>query len=84
MSISHDFLNLIKRIEQEVEIPLIKEIFVPTPSSFDQKGKKHNFGAIILEDNTIGVVFLSLRPEIRFIESKFFCYFSWIFILKIT
>jgi uncharacterized protein (DUF4213/DUF364 family) len=70
MSISKDFLKLIKIIEKKLEIPPIKEIFVPSSSSYDKKGKKHNFGAVILEDFTIGVVFLSLDPEIRFIEKE--------------
>ncbi|MEJ2250865.1 MAG: DUF364 domain-containing protein [Candidatus Lokiarchaeota archaeon] len=69
MSIAQDFVKIIEKIEDRIKIPLIKEIFVPNPSSLHEGGK-HNFGAFILEDNTIGLVFLSLNKSIEQIGKK--------------
>ncbi len=62
MTIAKDFVNLVKEISNYLKIPSIKEIFIPPSTS---KSKKANFGAILLEDGSIGIVYIKLNPGIR-------------------
>ncbi len=71
MSIIKDFLNIIKDINEVVQIPPIKEIFIPTSEILIKSPKKSSFGAVQLEDKTIGIVFLNLNDKIKE-ESKSF------------
>lgn len=64
MSISQDFLSIIKNISERIEIPLIKEIAIPNFND-DIVTKKSNFIAIQLEDNSIGIVYIGLSPNIK-------------------
>ena len=66
MSMISNFLNMIKQISNTIEIPLIERIFFPTkPQENHVKSRKDNFGAIQLEDGSIGIVYLSLSPDVR-------------------
>lgn len=62
MSISSDFIKIIEEISNYFIFPSIKEII--TPQSNDNS-KKKNFSAIILEDNTVGLIFTNLNPVIN-------------------
>jgi hypothetical protein len=62
MSISSDFIKIADRISKKVDLPLIKEIITPQSN---EGLKKSNFSVIILEDNTIGLVYINLNPIIK-------------------
>jgi uncharacterized protein (DUF4213/DUF364 family) len=62
MTISSDFIEIIEEISNYFKFPPIKEII--TPQSNDNS-KKKNFSAIILEDNTVGLIFTNLNPVIK-------------------
>ena len=71
MSIFSDFLKIIDQISKKINIPSIQDIFIPPNSTISHKTfKKSNFGAILLEDGTVGVFFVSLSPEIKEIGEK--------------
>ncbi len=62
MTISSEYQVILNDIANRVQIPLIKEIVVPT---VDEKAKKSNFAAVILEDNSIGIFFIALTQEVK-------------------
>ncbi|MHA1106180.1 MAG: Rossmann-like domain-containing protein [Promethearchaeota archaeon] len=62
MSISYKYLQIIEEISKQVDISLIKDIIVPQS---DNKTEKTNFAAILLEDDTIGLVFINLNARIK-------------------
>ncbi|TFG23821.1 MAG: hypothetical protein EU529_06330 [Promethearchaeota archaeon] len=62
MTISSEYQVILNDIAKRVQIPLIKEIIVP---AVDEKAKKSNFAAIILEDNSIGIFFVALTREVK-------------------
>jgi uncharacterized protein (DUF4213/DUF364 family) len=62
MSISSDFIKIINEVSNSVDLPLIKEIITPQNN---ESTKKSNFSAIILEDNTIGLIYINLSPIIK-------------------
>ncbi|MHA1489021.1 MAG: Rossmann-like domain-containing protein [Promethearchaeota archaeon] len=70
MSITKDFIEIIKQVSETINLPPIQEIFIPPDLNTKRDSKKSNFGAIRLEDGTIGIVFLNLTPEIRELASQ--------------
>lgn len=70
MSITKDFIKIIKKVSETINLPPIQEIFVPPALNTKRDSKKSNFGAIRLEDGTIGLVFLNLTPKIRELASQ--------------
>ena len=70
MTITRDFLEIIQKVNDLIEIPSIREIFFPPLDINDKSCKVSNFGAIRLEDGTIGVIFLNLTPEIKEIAAR--------------
>jgi len=65
MTITQDFLDIIQKIEDIIEIPSVQEAFFPQLDVKDKSCKASNFGAIRLEDGSIGIIFLNLTPEIK-------------------
>lgn len=66
MSISSDYIKIGERISDRLSIPRIKDIIVPK-KQFNQKNS--NFAAVVLEDNTIGIIFINLADNVK---SKFY------------
>ena len=62
MSISSDFIKIIEEISNYFKFPPIKEIITPQGND---NFKIQNFSAIILEDNTVGLIFTNLNPMIK-------------------
>lgn len=60
MTISSEFISIIKKIGKKIEFPAIEEIFFPNKKSLGIDGRKSNFGAIKLTDGSIGIVYTSL------------------------
>jgi len=71
MTITQDFLEIIKKVDDVIEIPSIQEAFFPPLEVEDISCKASNFGAIKLEDGSIGIIFINLTPEIKQIAAKF-------------
>ncbi|NHJ25663.1 MAG: hypothetical protein EAX89_13850 [Candidatus Lokiarchaeota archaeon] len=62
MPISLEFINIIEDISNVVDLPLIKEIVTPQNR---ENAKKSNFSAIILEDNSVGLIYINLSSKIK-------------------
>ena len=62
MSISSEYIKIIEEASNVINIPLIKDIIVPP---YDSESKKANFSAIVLEDSTIGLIFINLNPAVK-------------------
>lgn len=62
MSVSSDYVNIIRGISDKLTIPRIKDIIVPKKVSNQQNS---NFAAIALEDNTIGIIFINLSHDVK-------------------
>jgi uncharacterized protein (DUF4213/DUF364 family) len=65
MTLANEFVGIIQQISDTIEIPVIQEIFIPHQTDKERDTHKSNFGAIKLEDGTVGVVYVSLSPEIK-------------------
>lgn len=65
MSVIDDFLRIIKEIMKIIDLPSIQEIFIPASEELMKNSKKASFGAVQLEDGTIGIVFLNLSRVIK-------------------
>ena len=70
MTIAQEYVELLEKIAKSLEIPRIKEVFIPVPPSANLKSRKWNFGALELEDGSIGIVFVNLSPEIKKMYEK--------------
>ncbi|MGI9318167.1 MAG: Rossmann-like domain-containing protein [bacterium] len=72
MNIAEDFLEIVEAISKLVQLPVVKEIYVA--GEHGQSGKSSKFGAMVLEDGTVGLTFVDLdgaREELLpCIESK--------------
>jgi len=62
VSVSSDYVNIIRGISDKLTIPRIKDIIVPKKVSNQQNS---NFAAIALEDNTIGIIFINLSHDVK-------------------
>ncbi len=70
MTIVSEFIEIIEQISKSIELPKIKDILLPPQINQGGHSKKLNFGAIQLEDDTIGVIYLNLTPEIKKVSSS--------------
>lgn len=71
MTITQDFLDIIQKVDDVIEIPSVQEAFFPPLEVKDKDCKASNFGAIRLEDGSIGIIFLNLTREVRKRASRF-------------
>ncbi|TFF94616.1 MAG: hypothetical protein EU544_04255 [Promethearchaeota archaeon] len=65
MTIVNDYITLVEAISEKIEIPLIKQLVVPLEENASETDKKANFAAVVLEDNSVGIIFISLDPEVK-------------------
>ena len=65
MTIVQEFLDIVNKVEKVIEFPLIQEVFFPPLNALDKSCKASNFGALKLEDGTIGVIFTNLNPVVK-------------------
>jgi uncharacterized protein (DUF4213/DUF364 family) len=72
MSIAADYLEIIEKVANAIRLPVIREIHVASASS--QSGKSSKFGAMILENDIVGLTFVDLdaaRHDLQpILESK--------------
>lgn len=61
MNIAEEYLALVRRISDQVQLPVIKEILVATEPG--QSGKSSKFGALVLEDDTVGLTYVDLEQN---------------------
>jgi len=62
MSISSEYIKIVEEASNIINLPLIKDIVVPPHNN---ESKKANFSAIVLEDSTIGLIFINLNPVVK-------------------
>ena len=62
MFISSEYIKIVEEISKSINLPLIREIIVP---QHNNESKKANFSAIVLEDSTIGLIFINLNPIVK-------------------
>ena len=62
-SLAEDYLALVDKIDQQLSLPGIRKIFIPRDQSSDEKSAE--FGAVILEDGSVGLVFLLLGDTLQ-------------------
>jgi uncharacterized protein (DUF4213/DUF364 family) len=67
MSLMSDFIRIMRTIDDAIEIPRIKEVFFPKKlqNSNSKIQRASNFGAIRLEDGSIGIIFINLSEKVR-------------------
>jgi uncharacterized protein (DUF4213/DUF364 family) len=63
MNLNQEFLEIINYIDKRFSIPYIDEIFIPDEDEFNKDCKKSNFGAVKLENGSIGIFFVGLHSE---------------------
>jgi len=65
MGIKYEFIKLIEKIEEKIDLDLISDSYFPKFFPKDIRGKFSNFGAIKLEDGSVGIVFIGLSHNVR-------------------
>lgn len=65
MNIVKDYLEMFKRINERIKLPLIKEILIPPLLKDDKNARKSNFCVIRLNDDSIGLVYINLSDVIK-------------------
>ncbi len=65
MTLANEFIEIIQQISDTIDIPLIQEVYIPNQDEIEKNARKLNFGAIKLEDGTVGIVYISLSPQIK-------------------
>jgi hypothetical protein len=70
MDISHDFIKVIKLIDDKFEFPSVDKIFIPSQVDLNSDRKKANFGAIKLTDGSTGIFFIGLDKDFHKIAQK--------------
>lgn len=62
MPISSEYIKIVEEASDIINLPSIKDIIVPP---HDSESKKANFSAIVLEDSTIGLIFINLNSAVK-------------------
>lgn len=70
MTITKEFIEITKKINEKAEIPLISDVFFPAINPLKKECNTSNFGAIILEDGSVGVMYLNLEKRVKKTLSK--------------
>ncbi len=70
MTITKEFIKIINTVNEKAKIPLISNVFFPAMNTSLKECKTSNFGAIILEDGSVGVMYLNLEKRVKKILSK--------------
>lgn len=65
MSTITEFTELFNSIEERIKNCKIKEVIFPKKGGSDPNQRYNNFGAIRLEDNSVGIVYLGLSEETK-------------------
>lgn len=61
MNIPEEYLALVRRISDQIQLPVIKEILVAAEQ--EHGGKSSKFGALVLEDDTVGLTYVDLEQS---------------------
>jgi uncharacterized protein (DUF4213/DUF364 family) len=71
MNIAQEFIEIIKSLKKKLSIPSINEVFFPQKGGTDPNLRYNNFGAIKLQDNSIGIIYLGLSDKVKSRAQKF-------------
>jgi len=58
MTLAQDFLNIIDTIAAAIDLPAVKSVHVGPYQNQPQKSSK--FGALVLEDDSVGVTYMDI------------------------
>jgi uncharacterized protein (DUF4213/DUF364 family) len=71
LNISHNFLQLAETIAEQIDLPNIQQVYIPGMTN--DPGCKHKFGAVVLEDGSVGVMYILMDetlPQLQqYVES---------------
>jgi uncharacterized protein (DUF4213/DUF364 family) len=65
MGIINKFIDLCDTLEKSMENLKIEEVFFPKNGGSDPNQRFNNFGAVKLNDNSIGIIFIGLSKKIK-------------------
>jgi len=65
MSIIEDYIQLTNILEKTLEFPKIKQVFFPSMKVDFGNQKSNNFGAVRLQDDSIGIIFIGLTHNTK-------------------
>lgn len=68
MTIACDYLSMMAKIAELVDLPRIREIHVAP--YLEEPGKSSKFGAIVLDDDTVGITYVDLNDAQRDLQSR--------------
>ena len=68
MTIASEFLQLMERIEQTCELPVVRAIHIASGDDFPDKSSK--FGALVLDDNTVGLTYVGLGDTLQALQNR--------------
>ena len=68
MTIAQDYLDIIDRIAESLDLPLIREIHIA--HSDENPGKSSKFGAMVLDDESVGLTYVDLGHTLRDLQSR--------------
>lgn len=67
--IADDYLSIVDEIGKRIDLPKIERIFIPGVR--DNPDKSAEFGAVILEDGSVGLMFMLLNETLEKIQDAF-------------
>ncbi|MFX1397581.1 MAG: Rossmann-like domain-containing protein [Promethearchaeota archaeon] len=65
MTTTTEFMDISKQVSDKIKIPSISDVFIPHAKGNRTIKKASNFGAIFLEDGSVGVMYLNLEKSIK-------------------
>ena len=68
MTIADDFLELMDRVGQTCELPVVQHIYIASGSGSVDKSSK--FGALVLEDETVGLTYVGLGDTLQELQNR--------------
>ena len=58
MSLTDDFLKVVKQVADAIHLPVVRKIHINAQTDVSRKSSK--FGALVLEDGTVGLTYIDL------------------------
>lgn len=65
MNITKEFITLINTLKKDLKDSQINEVFFPIKGGSDPNQRFNNFGAIKLQDHSIGIIYIGLSENIK-------------------
>lgn len=65
MVIIEEYMDISNTLEQKYPVTPVKRVFFPVQDPLGKGERFTNFGAIQLQDNSVGIVFIGLTPKVK-------------------